>query len=78
MEEEYALLDLHFNNVRPLVATIMVALLAVACSEEEEPAPAPTAAPAPALTAAPATRANGRPGPRANGGPSPRACDDGP
>ena len=78
MEEEYALLDLHFNNVRPLVATIMVALLAVACSEEEEPAPAPTAAPAPAPTAAPAPAPTAAPAPAPTAAPAPEPAMMGP
>ncbi len=50
-----------------VVALIAVALLAAACSSEEEPAPAPTQAPAPAATQAPA------PAPAATQAPAPAA-----
>ena len=56
----------------------MVALLAVACSEEEEPAPAPTAAPAPEPTAAPAPAPTAAPAPAPTAAPAPEPAMMGP
>ena len=61
-----------------LAATMVVALLAVACSSEEEPAPAPTAAPAPAPTAAPAPAPTAVPAPAPTAAPPPSDAMMGP
>ena len=54
-----------------LAAAISLALMA--CSSEEEPAPAPTAAPAPAPTTAPAPAPTAAPAPAPTAAPEPEA-----